>query len=127
MNKWVKYSLWLFGMFVLLFVVFRVEAVVYQTASETFNVVPEIWIVSFISVVMGAYLSLLFISGKLRVNVPLLVCIFLPSTLLGFYYPAAYITTGLHIPLWLPEFDHHGLFHIVSGLSLMMALFNGKK
>lgn len=121
-----KYSLWFVGMFVLLYVVLRVETWVNQITTASLFETPEIWIVSLISVALGAYLSLLFISGKPHFNTPLLVCVFIPSTLLGFYFPVA-IIFGLHIPLWLPQFDRHGLFHIASGLSLVMGLLNGKR
>jgi uncharacterized membrane protein len=127
MNKWVKYLAWLLGMFILLYIVLHVETAVYKTANETYSMTSEVWIVSLISCIMGVYLSFLFISCKPCFNASLFFCVFIPSLALGFYYPLSFFIPGLHVPPWMPVFDHHGLVHIVSGLSLAMSLLNGRK
>lgn len=126
MNKWVKYPLWLVGTAVLLFVTLRIETHVYLADKAAFTMKPEVWIVSLISVIMGIYLSLLFISGKPSFNAPLFICVFIPTLVVGFYLPVA-MDFGLRVPAWFLGYDQHGFIHITCGLSLATSLFNGRK
>ncbi len=125
MNKWMKYLLWLIGMFVLFYVAYRIENIVQARASQTFQMAQEVWVVTLLSIIMGAYVSLLLISGRPSLNVPMLVCVFLPSILLGLAFPMAFLFHGLRVPMLLQS-DPNGLLHFVSGFSLVMGLFNGK-
>jgi len=125
LHLWTKHLFWMVGMILLLMVSFHFEHVASLTSQKTFRVIHLIWINSTISFVLGAYLSLLFINLKFQVDKPLLVCVFIPSTLIGFYIPLA-ATFSLPLPMWVSTVNTHDFPTILSSLSLMVALFNEK-
>ncbi|MDB5083826.1 MAG: hypothetical protein JWN30_712 [Bacilli bacterium] len=126
MNVWARYLVWLIGLFLLLFAIYHFERIAHLNAAATFRVMPEFWAETLASFVLGVYLSLLFIKGPSRPNVPLLVCVFLPSTILCFIIPIT-VGTALPIPLWMTTLDAHGFEPVVSGFSLMIALFHNRR
>jgi len=126
MNGWARYLFWVAGLFLLLFAIYHFERIAHLNAAATYLATPEIWTGTLASFVLGVYLPLLFIKGPSRLNVPLLVCVFLPSTILGFYLPIA-AGTGLPIQLWVTKLDTHGFELVVSGFSLMVPLFNNRR
>lgn len=122
MNKWAEYLLWIIGMIILLGIVGHVENAVQRAETATFHVVLGGWIDTVAVFILGIYLSLLFIHVPRKINVPFLVCVFVPTTIFSLYLPVA-VAAGMPIPDWTLPFLKLQLFPIFSGLSLMLSIF----
>lgn len=110
-------------MFLLLVISFQLEHEATVTAQQSYRVLPLTWANTGISFVLGVYLSLLFIeSFSLRINKPILACVFVPCAVIGFYIPTA-VSVSLDLPLWVTKLNTHGFPMLLSGFSLMLALF----
>jgi len=122
LNKWLKYLLWTVGMFLIMVMGNYYSNAAHRVAAETFKTGPLLWIVTIVPFAFGVYLSLLFVKPPSRVNLPLLVMVFLPSALLSLYVPmAAY--AHLRLPLWMAQTYILTFEGIVAGLSFMLAIF----
>jgi hypothetical protein len=127
LNSSIKQVAWIVGLFLLLFVSYHFEHEATISAQETYRVVSSVWISTAISFVLGAYLSVLFIDDfKVQIDKSLFLFIFIPSTIVGFYIPIAF-SFSLPFPLWVSKLNTHGFPTVLSGLSLMFALFNPQR
>jgi hypothetical protein len=120
---------WVVGLFLLVIISFDIENQIDSYSSSTFDIIPIIWANFFIHFIWGIYLSLIFIKKwTFQVNLPLLICVFLPCILFSLNFPISTLTS-LHIPLggWTIKVITSGLIEIVAGLTLMLSIFNNKK
>ena len=119
---------WVVGLFLLVIISFDIENQIDSYSSSTFDIIPKIWANFFIHFIWGIYLSLIFIKKwNFQVNLPLLVCVFVPCILFSLSFPISALTS-LHITLggWTIKVITSGLIEIVAGLSLMLSIFNKK-
>ena len=120
---------WVVGLFLLVIISFDIENQIDSYSSSTFDIIPKVWANFFIHFIWGIYLSLIFIKKwTFQVNLPLLICIFLPCILFSLNFPIITLTS-LGIPLggWTIKVITSGLIEIVAGLTLMLSIFNNKK
>lgn len=126
MNKWVKYLLWIVGLFVFLGVAGRSETAVDHYVNMTFRSLVGGLIDTGILFFLGIYLSILFLHAPRKMNVPLFVCVFLPTTLFWMYIPID-VFIGLGIPVWMMPLLKLQIFPVISGFSLMLSFFSANK
>lgn len=120
---------WVVGLFLLVIISFDIENQINSYSVSTFDIIPKIWANFFIHIIWGIYLSLIFIKKwTFQVNLPLLICVFLPCILFSLNFPISALTS-LYIPLggWTIKVITSGLIEIVAGLTLMLSIFNNKK
>ncbi|EON72743.1 hypothetical protein H131_11408 [Lysinibacillus sphaericus OT4b.31] len=61
---WLVYCrkiLWLIGLLLLVMLLSKIEKIIQQNVSETFNFMPVIWSNPFIAVLLGFYISLIIV------------------------------------------------------------------
>jgi hypothetical protein len=135
-KQYVLKLLWFVGLLVLVFAALHVEASVKRHVDATFHVTAQFWTTACVPFISGLYFGLLFIRRKPSVNLPLLLCIFLPAFMLSFY-PSIVVTIAsmqshngsltAPVRLWMMELVSNGLVPIVAGATLMVGLFGGRK
>ncbi|WP_144511798.1 hypothetical protein [Bacillus sp. FJAT-22090] len=137
-KNWSRYVwklLWTIGLIALLIICFNLELKVKNHVATTFNMLPIIWFQFIASLIVGSYLSLLFIKEwSVKWNWSLIICVTLPFLIISIYSPIA-ITVIQNIakdpnnysvpfPFWLMKINTHGIPAIVVGLTLMIGLFS---
>lgn len=137
-KNWSSYAwklLWTIGLIALLIISFNLEIKVKNQMATTFNMLPVIWFQFIANVLLGIYLSLLFIKEwSVKRNWSLIVCVTLPFLIISIYSPIAIILVqnlvkdpnnySVPLPWWLMKSTMHGIPAIVAGLSLMLGLFS---
>jgi len=126
MNKWGRYLLWVVGMFILLDVVGRVENSIQRAEMTGFHVAVGALVDSMAVFALGIYLSVLFLQRATKINLPLFVCVFIPTTVFWVYIPVAMIV-GLPVPFGIQPLMKVQLMPILSALSLMLSIFWGSR
>ncbi len=138
MKIWMKYLLyliWVIGLFLFIFIAYRYSMQLKQLSQMYFNLKPIIWFAFIAPFLFGVYFGILFIrSWRVQPNIPLLLCVFLPTLILSIWNPVAWSTipsgggTGLiEVPsfvvattttFFIPQF--------VCGFTLLLGLFSSK-
>jgi hypothetical protein len=130
--------LWLIGLVVLLFIRFHFEQIILENTKESFNMLPSFWFGALIPFVMGLYIGLIFMKGKsIQLNKSLLLCVVLPCLIIILYSPITFTIASMAshqsnsftapIPFWMLQLTDHGVLAIVTGITLMAALFSHDK
>jgi hypothetical protein len=129
--------IWLIGFIILVVGSSDFKNHIQQTGKETFNMIPVLWSIPFISIVVGCYISILFVKRwTFKLNLPLLLCVSLPCILLAFAYSIlATFTSFGSVPILvvssnlsflLVKIFSADVVGIVAGLTLILSILNGK-
>ncbi len=128
MKGWSTYIwklIWIIGLFLLTIISFDIKNQIknsshYDMISWTSSIIPFIW---------GIYLSLIFIKKwSIKINLPLLICIFIPSFLFSLIPPlTSTLSISFPIGLWFLKAFNSNLIEIVAGLTFMLSIFNNSK
>ncbi|MGE7839752.1 hypothetical protein ACQKNX_03065 [Lysinibacillus sp. NPDC093712] len=133
MKKWSPYLwklIWVIGLFLLTIISYEIKNEIRVMSDSTFSITPIFW-TNFITLFMlGVYLSLIFIKKwTININLPLLICVFIPCFLFSIFLPIATI-----LPLSLPiggilfsKVISSYFIEIVAGLTFMLSIFNNLK
>lgn len=127
--------LWTIGLIVLLMISYNLELKVKTHVATSFHMLPIIWFQFIANLVLGVYLSLLFIKKwSFNRNWSLLVCVTLPSLFFACYYPIVISIienttadpSNYSVPFLYPvlQMNFNGIPAIISGLTLMIGLFS---
>ena len=141
LNKWSKYIwklIWLVGLVILVHFGNEVEQIVRNYVSIKFNMQPLFWLHAIVPFILGIYISLLFVERwAFNFNLPLLLCVALPCSIIAFYVPIIHTTMAIiaidsssfsiPIPLWTMNQTTSSTVSVVAGLTLMFGLFGKKK
>lgn len=139
-SKWLSYILkilWVVGLILLAIISFNYQNQIQQTASETFNMVPTIWIEPLISIIFGFYISFIVVKKwSLSVNLSLLWCVAIPCLILTLSLPILVTLSSVNyfseIPITasfsfgLQKIYSTNAFGIIAGLTIILSLFNSK-
>ncbi|KGR79023.1 hypothetical protein [Ureibacillus manganicus] len=120
---------WVVGLFLLIIIGFDIEKQIQSYSASTFNIAPNIWGFFIIHFIWGIYLSLILIKKwTFQINLPLLICVFLPCVLFSLILPISAITS-MHFPfgVWFLNVIPSGVIEIVAGLTFMLSIFNNIK
>lgn len=128
MKKWSTYIrklIWVIGLLLLAIISFDIKdqiknGVNYDMISWTSSIIPFIW---------GIYLSLILIKKwSIKINPPLLICIFIPSFLFSLIPPlTSSLSISIPIGMWFLKALNSNLIEIVAGLTFMLSIFNNTK
>ncbi|MFJ5763951.1 hypothetical protein ACIP9C_01230 [Lysinibacillus sp. NPDC093210] len=133
MKKWSPYLwklMWVIGLFLLTIISFDIKNEIKVMSASTFSITPVFW-ANFITLFLwGVYLSLIFIKKwTIHLNLPLLICVFIPCFLISIYVPLATILP-LSNPIggvWFTKVISSYFIEIVAGLTFMLSIFNNLK
>lgn len=121
---------WVVGLFLLTIISFDIQKQIDSYSNSMFSVKPSYSAHILIHFIWGIYLSLLFIKKwTIRINLPLLLCVFLPCFLFSLILPIS-MFTSINFPtggVWFIKVLSSGLIEIVAGLTLMLSIFDNKK
>ncbi|MDW0110061.1 hypothetical protein [Sporosarcina aquimarina] len=128
MKKWSTYIwklIWVIGLFFLSIASFDIL----NHFKNSSHINTTSWASSIILFLWGIYLSLVFIKKwSIKINVPLLICVFIPSFLFSLI-PLLTSILSISIPigmLFLKIFSSN-LIEIVAGLTFMLSIFDNSK
>lgn len=135
-SKWTPYFWnlsWLVGLIIIAIINLNIVNHFKQIANDTFNPIPLLWLNSFVLIIFGIYISLIFVKRwSLKFNPVLFWGIFIPSLLISFLTPV--LTTISSIfnnstllsfnSYWLIKISTLDVFGIVAGLTLILSIFN---
>ena len=132
-NSWTDFFLkisWLIGFFLLVFGSISINNQAKAFSSSTFNFAPYFWASAITSIVIGAYIALLFLKQwKLQFTPGLFVCVTIPCLILTLYFPILTIA-----PTYFENFQllatpqllgltPETIFGVVAGLTLVLSVF----
>lgn len=133
MKKWSSYFgklIWVMGLFLLTIISFNIKYKIHAISTSTYSIVPVIWTNFIILFIWGVYLSLIFIKKwTIKINLPLLICVFLPCFLFSLFVPLAMIFS-ISLPIgdiWFNKAARSNLIEMVAGLTFMLSIFNNLK
>ncbi|QQE79159.1 hypothetical protein [Alicyclobacillus sp. SO9] len=120
LNRWVKYLLWIIGMFILLrlgdYAILKARI----HADATTHIGSMVWTLAIVPVIYGVYVSLLFAKRRPGVNLPLFLLVFLPCILFNVYVP---VSTQMHLMLYPWMTQALSVTGVVAGLTLILSFF----
>ncbi len=133
MKKWSPYLwklIWVIGLFLLTIISYDIKNEIRVMSDSTFSITPVFW-TNFITLfIWGVYLSLIFIKKwTININLPLLICVFIPCFLISIFLPIATILP-LSLPIggiWFSKVISSYFIEIVAGLTFMLSIFNNLK
>lgn len=133
MKKWSTYFwklIWVMGLFLLTIISFNIKYKIHAISVSTYSIAPIIWANFIILFIWGVYLSLIFIKKwTIKINLPLLICVFLPCFLFSLCVPLTMIFS-LSLPIgdiWFNKAVSSNFIEIVAGLTFMLSIFNNLK
>ncbi|MDM5349629.1 hypothetical protein QUF65_01845 [Lysinibacillus sphaericus] len=133
MKKWSTYIwklIWVIGLFLLTIISYDIKYQIKVISATTYSIVP-VFLANFITLFMwGVYLSLIFIKKwTIKINLPLLICVFIPCFLFSLYVPlATFLPLTLPIGgIWFNKAISSNFIGIVAGLTFMLSIFNDSR
>ncbi|MFJ7730806.1 hypothetical protein ACIQXF_02815 [Lysinibacillus sp. NPDC097231] len=120
--------IWVIGLFLLTIISYDIKYQI-KVISAT-NIVPVFWANFIILFMWGVYLSLIFIKKwTIKINLPLLICVFIPCFLFSLYVPlATFLPLSLPIGgIWFNKALSSNFIGIVAGLTFMLSIFNDSR
>ncbi len=133
LKKWSTYIwklIWVIGLFLLTIISYDIKYQIKVISATTYSIVPVFWANFIILFMWGVYLSLIFIKKwTIKINLPLLICVFLPCFLFSLYVPlATFLPLSLPIGgIWFNKAVSSNLIEMVAGLTFMLSIFNNLK
>lgn len=133
MRPWIKcatYLLWVVGLIILSWAAYRLSVSLKHFAQTEFEATPLAWFDFIAPFLFGAYFSALFIrSWNCRPNVPLLLCICLPTLVLSMWIPLAWTSiphggrsSQIPVPAWVADISMFYIPQFVCGFTLLFGL-----
>ena len=121
---------WMIGFLLVVFGSTTINNQAKALSSATYNLAPYLWASAITSIIIGAYIALLFLKQvKLQFNTGLFVCITIPCLVLALYYPILAFTPAfienfqfLALPQLL-SLSSETIFGVVAGLTLVLSVF----
>lgn len=133
-SNWLSYFrkiIWFVGLIILSNISIYFANYVKQIANDTFTFIPLLWTHSFISLIFGIYVSLIFVKKwSFKINHSLLWCVSIPCLLISFCYPIISILSPIEgisfsfIPNWLIRITSLEVFGIIAGMTFILSIFN---
>lgn len=125
---------WMFGFLLVVFGSTTINNQAKAFASATYNLAPYLWASAITSIIIGAYIALLFLKRvKLQFNPGLFVCVTIPCLALTLYYPILAFTPAfienlefLALPQLL-GLTSETIFGVVAGLTLVLSVFQWRE
>lgn len=120
--------LWLVGFIILLNFHFSLGKEINDTVSTTYEMTPLLWFKTVAPFVIGLYIALVFVKRwAWKFNLPLFLCVALPSLLIHISTSLIYIVPieNITYPLWFASANTSNLIGIVVGISLVLSVFSG--
>jgi len=125
---------WMIGFLLVIFGSTTINNQAKVLASATYNLAPYLWTSAITSIIIGAYIALLFLKQlKLKFNLGLFVCVTIPCLALTLYYPILAFTLAflenlefLALPQLL-GLTSETIFGVVAGLTLILSLFQWRE
>ena len=125
---------WMIGFLLVIFGSTTINNQAKVLASATYNLAPYLWTSAITSIIIGAYIALLFLKQlKLKFNLGLFVCVTIPCLTLTLYYPILAFTPAflenlefLALPQLL-GLTSETIFGVVAGLTLILSLFQWRE
>ncbi|AWE07255.1 hypothetical protein DCE79_07625 [Lysinibacillus sp. 2017] len=118
---------WVVGLLLLTIISFDIDKQIDSFSASSFNISPKFWANFLIHFIWGIYLSLICIKKwTFQINLPLLICVFLPCILFSLIIPIS-VVTSINVPLggiWFVKVLASGFIEIVAGFTLMLSIFN---
>jgi hypothetical protein len=120
-TKYLLYLLWTIGAYFVILGVNHFQHIIRVTSGYTYR--PMLMQSFFVYFVFGLYIGILFVRRwQFRFNLPLLICVFLPSLLLN---PDIFLSLNIRIP-YLPDIPSDAILGVLSGAFLLAGLFGTK-
>lgn len=125
---------WMIGFLLVIFGSTTINNQAKAYASATYNLAPYLWVSAITSIIIGAYIALLFLKRvKLQFNPGLFVCVTIPCLALTLYYPILAFTPAfienlefLALPQLL-GLTSETIFGVVAGLTLVLSVFQWRE
>ncbi|MDI2587115.1 hypothetical protein OR571_08370 [Psychrobacillus sp. NEAU-3TGS] len=127
--------IWTIGLIVLLMITYRLEFQVKNHVATTFQMLPIVWFQFIANLLLGIYLSILFIKEwTFKWNWSFFICLTIPFFVISIYLPVAITFVqsiaqdsnnfSVPFPQWLMKINTYGIPAIVTGITLMSGLFS---
>lgn len=136
-STYYKKIIWVIGLFILITISIDWKIEMKQTAQEEFNIVPFIWFEMMNSILVGLYISLLFVQKwSIKINHSLLWCVAVPCLLFLFIYPTFstlgsyqislenFLSNSILAWLFMSSMYSQIIIGITTGVTLTLSLFS---
>lgn len=118
--------LWVIGLIILSSLFLYLETQVRNYVDSTYIFSLIFWVNLMNSIILGIYISLIFVKKwSLNINPTLLWGVSFPCLFISIFIPIM-ITLGKSIHYWIIQISTFEVFGIVSGMTLILSFFNNQ-
>lgn len=118
--------LWVIGLIILSLIILNLETQVRSYVDSTYIFSLIVWVNLINSIILGIYLSLIFVKKwSLNINPTLLWGVSIPCLFISIFFPIM-ITLGKSISYWVIQISTFEVFGIVSGMTFILSFFSNQ-